>query len=75
MRWGKTMKKFKRITGLIICAAMILATGSCNNGDGRNTEQGADTTTNVAVTTTEDPNKDIDIVIDYDEMADIDTVD
>ena len=69
------MKKFKRFSSLTICAAMILTAGSCNNGGGRNTEQGTDTTTNAAATTTEDPNKDIDIVIDYDEMADIDAVD
>lgn len=50
------MKKIKRITALTICAAMVLTAGSCNNGGGRNTEQGADIATNAAVTTTEDPN-------------------
>ena len=38
------MKKFKRITALTLCAAMILTAGSCNQGGRRNTEQGADNT-------------------------------
>ncbi len=68
------MKKFKKITALTLCTAMVLTAGSCNQGGGRDTQQEAETTTSAAVTT-EDPNKEIDIEIDYDEMANIDEVD
>ncbi len=69
------MKKIKRITALALCMAIIVSAGSCNQNGGRSTEQSADTTTIAAVATTEDPNKEIDIQIDYDEMADIGEVD
>ena len=68
------VKRIKRITVLTLCMAMIVSSGSCNQGGGRGAEQSADTTTNAAFTT-EDPNKEIDIQIDYDEMADIGEVD
>lgn len=68
------MKKFKKITALALCMSVVLSAGSCNQGGGRNTEQSAATTT-AAATTTEDPNKEIDIQIDYDEMANIEEVD
>ncbi len=65
------MKKIRRIAALTLCMTVILS--ACNQGGGR-TAPTADTTT-AAVTTTEDPNKEIDIEIDYDEMANIGEVD
>ena len=66
------MKNFKKITALALCMSVVLS--ACNQGGGRGT-QNADTTTVAAVTTTEDPNKEIDIQIDYEQMADIGEVD
>lgn len=66
------MKKFKKTTASVLCLAMVLTSGACNQG-GRPTEQTEATTS--SVNTTEDPNKDIDIEVDYDEIADIGEVD
>ena len=66
------MKKLRKIAALTLCMSVILS--ACNQGGGR-TEPSPDSTTAAAVTTTEDPNKEIDIEIDYDEMANIEEVD
>ena len=58
------MKNLKKITAVTLCMAMILSIGSCGQEGGRNTEQSEQSTTNAAVTTTEDPNKEIDIEVD-----------
>lgn len=68
------MKNYKRIVAGALSVITVLGVGSCNSGGGR-TEPSADTTTAAAQTTTEDPNKEIDIEVDYDEMANIDAVD
>lgn len=68
------MKNYKRIVAGVLSVITVLGVGSCNSGGGR-TEQTGETTTAAAQTTTEDPNKEIDIEVDYDEMANIDAVD
>ncbi len=68
------MKNYKRIVAGALSVITVLGVGSCNSGGGR-TEQTGETTTVAAQTTTEDPNKEIDIEVDYDEMADIEAVD
>ena len=68
------MKNYKRIVAGVLSVITVLGVGSCNSVGGR-TEQTGETTTAAAQTTTEDPNKEIDIEVDYDEMANIDAVD
>ncbi len=67
------MKKIRKASALALCAAMLLTSGACGGDGGRNP---ADTTTGTSSNvTTKDPNADIDITIDYDNMADIEGVD
>ncbi len=68
------MKNHKRIVAGVLSVITVLGFTSCNSGSSRNSDSGAETTTSAQVTT-EDPNKEIDIEIDYDEMANIDEVD
>ncbi len=68
------MRIHKRIIAGALSLATVLGVTSCNSGGGR-TEQSAGTTSAAVQMTTEDPNKEFDIVVDYDDMADIDAVD
>lgn len=68
------MKNHKRIIAGILSAITVIGCGSCNQSGGR-AEGDATQTTTAAAVTTEDPNKEIDIEVDYEGMADIDAVD
>ena len=59
---------------MLVLGTTCCGTGGRSSGNNSGSDESAETSA-AAVTTTEDPNKDIDVQIDYDEMANIDTVD
>ncbi len=74
------MKTSRKLTAALLASSLVIGAAGCgkaNTGGGRTTEAGgADATTPAAaVTTTLDPNKEIDLEVNYDEMADIEEVD
>lgn len=72
------MKASRKALSAIVSAAMIVSASACGDGSrgapGKTADQ-TDGSATAAVTTTEDPNKEIDIQVDYEEMADIGKVD
>ena len=74
-----TMKRSQKTISTVLAAVLALGASGCSVGGARSTnsttasDAAAETTD--ATTTTVDPNKDIDIQVNCDEMADIGTVD
>ena len=73
------MKSRRRTIAAMLTAAAVLVGSSCGGGDSRpapsSDAPAQEETTTAAPVTTIDPNKDIDLVPDYEEMADIGEVD
>ena len=74
------MKTSKQVLAAALASVLIIGAAGCGGGgrpsSGGNAD-GGDTaqTTAAPVTTTEDPNKDIDVQVDYEDMANIEEVD
>ncbi len=71
------MKASRKALSAIICAVLSVTAAGCGSSprDAAGTTAGADNSAPAVTTTTMDPNKDIDIEVDYDKMADIGGVD
>mgnify|MGYP002627180825 CR=1 FL=1 len=73
------MRTLRKSAAALLAAALVIGTAGCgaSSGEGRTTAAAADTAETAApvTTTTIDPNREIDLIPDYDEMADIGEVD
>lgn len=73
------MRTLRKSAAALLAAALVIGTAGCgaSSGEGRTTVAAADTAETAApvTTTTIDPNREIDLIPDYDEMADIGEVD
>ena len=73
------MKRSQKLTSAILAAVLAVGTSGCGGGGARGTNSttasDAAAETTAAAITTLDPNREIDVQVNYDEMADISTVD